>query len=300
MKLWKATLCTRFDRETTPCHTFRFDTPDEINPSSLLSQPHVTNFLILFAIRRISRHINPTQTRTGALMPKYIFPPHTHTLAPLRFAAPLTPPLPHHTLPGVPSFSCPRSSHLVPGPRRRPFPPVARGTLGDSLPGFTPWMYVNYDDSTLEHDFSVDLEGISSDHVYDALVARAYLNNCLPDLVDETLVYEEDADVCDVRMYYRWGTLPALEIMYTERHYDKDPGNGLKFVALVGLPLVGSFDLSALPSGDGGTRLKVHLKYQVPELLKTHVGGLPIWGDVEKRLESGLARFKEQLERKTK
>ena len=73
----------------------------------------------------------------------------------------------------------------------------------------------------------------------------------------------------------RWNKLPALQIMFTEHRYDKVPGKGVKFVSLVGMPIVGEFELTE--AGGGATRLAVQIKYQVRVCGCVDVG-VWVWG----------------------
>ena len=168
-----------------------------------------------------------------------------------------------------------------------------QGTLEEKLPGYTPWEFVQFDESVMEHSVAVQLQA-SKEKVYQMLLDRVLPTKCLS-IYDEHHVYEDDEDVCDYCLYSRWAKLPALQLMFTAKRYEKRPSECVKFASLVGMPVVGSFEIKDL--GGGAVELQVDVRYQIPTLLKTYVGRMPVWANVDELLDDALAKFKDLAEK---
>jgi len=140
----------------------------------------------------------------------------------------------------------------------------------------------------MEHSAAVALRA-PKERVYQMLLDRVLPTQCLS-IYDEHHVYEDDEDVCDYCLYYRWAKLPALQLLFTVKRYEKRENECVKFASLVGMPVVGSLEIRDL--GAGEVELQVDVRYQLPALLKTYVGSMPVWADVEDLLEDALAKFK--------
>ncbi|CAG9462260.1 unnamed protein product [Pedinophyceae sp. YPF-701] len=145
----------------------------------------------------------------------------------------------------------------------------------------------------MDNEVSVNISA-SPDACLAAWEAREFIP-FLP-FLDEHYTYEGDTDVTDYLFYYRWAKTPPLQLISTIKRAPLPDGRaGFEFASLEGAPLTGSVEFK--PDG-AGTVAELKLKWSIPKFLKSFIGTIPIWGDVNDKLTDLLDRFKTHVESK--
>lgn len=168
--------------------------------------------------------------------------------------------------------------------------------------GYTPFEYVGFppDGSAEEitHEITVTVTRPRS-LVFEAWTDRLFVGEWAS-LLGQAVLHADDAALASYFFFYRWGTLPVLEL-YTSTRREVVPGEAILERAVDGWAFAAGAFFADGPADGGGepssTTVTLRVAYALPSNLADAVGAAGVYAHVDDILRSDMATMAEVLER---
>ncbi len=168
--------------------------------------------------------------------------------------------------------------------------PVWAGRRG----GYTPFEYVDFTDEDVLHEVQVRVSKPRS-HVFEVWADRLNYGEWFS-LLGQAVLHADSPELASYFVFYRWGTLPPLEL-YATLSREVEPGESVLERSVDGWDLaVGAFFEADPADPEAATLVTLRLGYALPAPLAEHVGSVGIYGHVEEILRSDMQAMKRFVE----